>query len=259
MQFQENFIISGKIRCETGLHIGGGKETIEIGGIDNVVLRDSVTKLPFIPGSSLKGKMRSLLELSDPESVKEIVSENRKPDDRGNPCDCGKCLPCKIFGVSARDSNKEKAMKNGPTRLIVRDSYPTPETRALWKELREMGDVVRGAELKYENTINRITSMANPRPMERVPKDSEFAFEMVFSIFGDEDKTNMKGVFLAMKLLEDHYIGGSGTRGYGKVKFTEISIVKRTVGYYKGNTGQEEIVSQTDNINEILDSNELFK
>ncbi len=253
MQFKENYIISGKIRCRTGLHIGAGKETIEIGGIDNMVLRDSVTKLPFIPGSSLKGKMRSLLELSDSLASQSIVKNN------GEPCKCGTCVPCKIFGVSASESNKERAMKNGPTRLIVRDAYPTQDTQDRWKELREMGDVVRGAELKYENTINRITSVANPRPMERVPKDSEFEFEMVFGIFDDEDKNNMMGVFQAMKLLEDHYIGGSGTRGYGKVKFTEISIVKRTVNYYKGTTEQQEIISQTDNINEILDSRELFE
>ena len=256
MQFKENYVISGNIMCKTGLHIGGSKETIEIGGIDNVVLRDSVTKLPFIPGSSLKGKMRSLLELNDPVASKNIVDGNK--EDRGKPCDCGKCLPCKIFGVSAsNDTKKDEERQKGPTRLIVRDAYPTPETINFWDDLREMGDVVRGAELKYENTLNRITSMATPRPMERVPKDSEFKFEMVFGVYDDEDIENMEGVFHAMKLLEDSYIGGSGTRGYGQIKFVDISIISRTVDYYKGKVSEQKIIEHS-TIDEILANESLF-
>lgn len=253
MQFQENFIISGKIKCETGLHIGGAKETIEIGGIDNIVLRDAATKLPFIPGSSLKGKMRSLLELSDPVASKNIVANN------GDPCKCGTCLPCRIFGISASETNKEKikkeGMQKGPTRLIVRDAYPTKDTiEKRWKS----EDVIQGAEVKYENTLNRITSEANPRPMERVPKNSEFAFEMIFSVYDGEDRKNLKGVFQAMKLLEDSYIGGSGTRGYGKIRIEDISINKRTVDYYKG-TATEEKIKENSNLTEILRDKNLFK
>lgn len=248
MQFQENFMISGKIKCETGLHIGGAKETIEIGGIDNLVLRDATTKLPFIPGSSLKGKMRSLLELSDPVASKHVVANG------GEPCKCGKCLPCKIFGISASETKKEE-MQKGPTRLVVRDAYPTEDTINRWKKSE---DIVRGAELKYENTINRITSIANPRPMERVPKDSEFAFEMVFSVYDDEDRKNFEGVFQAMKLLEDSYIGGSGTRGYGKIKFKEVSVVKRTVNYYKAAASEQELKKGC-TVDEILSDKTLFE
>ena len=120
-----------------------------------------------------------------------------------------------------------------------------------------MGDVVRGAELKYENTLNRITSMATPRPMERVPKDSEFTFEMVFGVYDDEDRENIKGVFHAMKLLEDSYIGGSGTRGYGKIRFTGISIISRTVDYYKGKVSEQKIIGDS-NIDEILANENLL-
>lgn len=236
MQFQENYMLSGKIRCETGLHIGGARETIEIGGIDNIILRDTTKRLPFIPGSSLKGKMRSLLELSDPEASKNIVQSN------GYPCECGKCLPCKIFGTPAEEGERAEEGKSGPTRLIVRDAYPTDETVEKWKESE---DIVQGAELKYENTINRIDSSANPRPMERVPKDSEFAFEMVFSVYDEEDKKNLEGVFLAMKLLEDNYIGGSGTRGYGRISFEDICITKRTIGYYKGDTSEQTLLENS--------------
>ena len=101
IQFQGNLVITGQILCETGLHIGGVSEGIEIGGLENIVIRDPKTGLPFIPGSSLKGKMRSLLELSDKDATRNII------ENEGKPCKCGKCAPCKIFGTPALDP-KEK-------------------------------------------------------------------------------------------------------------------------------------------------------
>jgi CRISPR-associated protein Csm3 len=56
LEFKENVIISGKIICNTGLHIGGSKEELEIGGTDAPVIIDPETRIPVIPGSSLKGK-----------------------------------------------------------------------------------------------------------------------------------------------------------------------------------------------------------
>lgn len=247
MQFEENRIISGELKCETGLHIGGAAESIEIGGVDNIVIRDA-TGLPFIPGSSLKGKMRTLLELSDPTASRNIVEKN------GEPCKCGKCIPCKIFGVSASEE-MEGGMQPGPTRLIVRDAFPTKDTEKMWEDSKE---VVAGAEVKWENTINRITSAANPRQMERVPKGSVFDFEMIFSIYDDEDYNNFRAVFQALKSLEDNYLGGSGTRGYGRIKFDNISIVKRTSGYYKGEVEENTIVEGT-TVEQILTNEELFR
>ncbi|KAF5430047.1 CRISPR-associated protein Csm3 [Candidatus Methanomarinus sp.] len=100
IQFQGNLVITGKILCETGLHIGGVSESIEIGGLENIVIRDPKTGLPFIPGSSLKGKMRSLLELSDKDASRNII------ENKGEPCKCGKCAPCKIFGTPALDQKR---------------------------------------------------------------------------------------------------------------------------------------------------------
>jgi len=248
MQFEKNLIIFGEIKCETGLHIGGAAESIEIGGVDNIVIRDAKSNLPFIPGSSLKGKMRTLIELSDPDASKNIV------ENKGEHCKCGRCVPCKIFGVSAGEE-MEEGMQKGPTRLIVRDAFPTEGTEKMWKEAK---DVVDGAEVKWENTINRITSAANPRQMERVPKGSVFQFEMIFSIYDEEDYENFKAVFQAMKSLEDNYLGGSGTRGYGRIKFDNISIVKRSAGYYKGKESEEEIV-QGATIEQILSNEEISK
>jgi CRISPR-associated protein Csm3 len=244
MQFEKNLIIQGELKCETGLHIGGAAEAIEIGGVDNIVIRDAKSGLPFIPGSSLKGKMRSLIELSDP-----TASENIK---EGKPCKCGECAPCKIFGVSASEE-MEEGMQKGPTRLIVRDAFPTDGTEEMWKGLEE---VVGGAEVKWENTINRITSAANPRQMERVPMGSVFRFEMIFSIYDEEDYGNLNVVFEALRRLEDNYLGGSGTRGYGRIKFDNIAVMKRSVKYYKGQASEEEIVKGA-TIEHILSNKEL--
>ena len=232
MQFKENLIVTGKIICKTGLHVGGANESIEIGGIDNIIIRDANSDLPFIPGSSLKGKMRSLMELNDQQATNNIINN------RGKPCKCGTCLPCKIFGVSA-DDNRAEGKQSGPTRLIVRDSFPTLETLQKWDENEE---VIRGAEVKYENTIDRITSAANPRPSERVPRGSEFGLELVFSVYEDEDQENFQGVFDALRLLKDNYLGGSGTRGYGKIQFQDIKVTRRGADFYREGS-EEEIIA----------------
>lgn len=115
--FKENFVIKGELVCETGLHIGGSNDNIDIGGTDNVIIRDVVSDLPFIPGSSLKGKLRSLFELNDKESAQSVMQN------KGGPATDGDSKAAKIFGVSA-DNNKALDF---PTRLIVRDAFPTEE------------------------------------------------------------------------------------------------------------------------------------
>ena len=183
--FKENFVIKGELVCETGLHIGGSNDNIDIGGTDNVIIRDVVSDLPFIPGSSLKGKLRSLFELNDKESAQSVMQN------KGGPATDGDSKAAKIFGVSA-DNNKALDF---PTRLIVRDAFPTEESIELWSKQE---DIVRGAELKYENNLNRITSAATPRNIERIPKGSAFAFEFIFSVY-EKDEDNLMGVFEAMR------------------------------------------------------------
>jgi CRISPR-associated protein Csm3 len=240
IQFQANFLLRGIISCETGLHIGGTSEGIEIGGLENIVIRDPKTDLPFIPGSSLKGKMRTLLELSYKDSNENIINS------KGDPCKCGKCIPCKIFGSSAPDnktSKEDNGRQQGPTRLVVRDSFTTANDLE--------------TELKSENTINRITSEANPRNMERVPRGTEFKFEMIFSMYENEDYSNFLKLLDSMKLLEDSYLGGSGTRGYGQIQFKNISFLKRCVEYYTSDA--EEIkIGDFDTLSDIPKDNELL-
>lgn len=205
-----NVILSGQIRVLTGLHIGASRNTLEIGGVDSPVLRDPVTRYPYIPGSSLKGKMRMLTEFA--------LNQVKVANGKGKPCDCGECAVCLIFGNAADKS------KMGPTRLTVRDAFPTEETVQMWENV---DSELLFTEYKGENTLDRITSAANPRFFERVVPDSVFALEMVYSVYDlseiNLDLTaeidNLKYVFQALRLLEHSSLGGHGSRGYGKVAF----------------------------------------
>jgi len=203
--------IKGKIEIITGLHIGGAQETIEIGGIDNPVIKDPRTGAPYIPGSSLKGKLRSLLE---------IRYNKIGPD--GRPCNCGEidCPVCTVFGTSPVDDRTGKTKeandpKFGPTRLVVRDAFLSEE----WFEKFRSGDLP--LEVKYENAINRINGIANPRPLERVPAGISFDYVMALKVFkGDEKYQYIDYLKRGMKLLELDALGGAGSRGCGQIKFT---------------------------------------
>ncbi|HFQ88917.1 MAG TPA: type III-A CRISPR-associated RAMP protein Csm3 [Desulfobulbus sp.] len=206
--------IRGTIVCETGLHIGGGNDVIEIGGLDNPVIRHPVTREPYIPGSSLKGKMRSLLEM--------FTGAVNGKGQVHSPRDCGKkisCPICRIFGVSGADGSTF-----GPGRLIVRDARLSINRKG-------RQDNGRTAEIKYENVINRIKGTAIPRQMERVPADTEFEFSMnyrVFSVNGDGGKGDRElfgRVLDCLRLLEYDTLGGSGSRGYGQVSFANVSYI----------------------------------
>ena len=112
--------ISGKIEIKTGLHIGGGSDTVQIGGIDSSVIKNPLTNEPYIPGSSIKGKMRSLIEWKMGKmSGKKL----------GDPCDCGKdsCPICRVFGCGNGSSKSET---RGPTRIIVRDAVLSEKSKA---------------------------------------------------------------------------------------------------------------------------------
>lgn len=235
--FKENYIIQGKIVCKTGLHIGGSSDAIDIGGSDNVIIRDSVTGNPYIPGSSLKGKLRFLTELNDKDSAQSVI------DNKGKPADNPNCISSRLFGISADDKQTELKF---PTRTIVRDAYPDEDTLDLW----DNESLISGAELKYENNINRINSGATPRNIERVPKGSKFDFEIIFSVY-EGDSENISYLLDSMKLLEDNYLGGSGSRGFGQIKFENIKLSKRTAQYYKENK-DEEVIIESDDIVEVI-------
>lgn len=222
--FCENYIINGLIICESGLHIGNSNDDWDIGGSENPIIKDAISNLPYIPGSSLKGKLRVLLELND------VASSNSVVDSGGKPSKSIYCVATQIFGISTyRSSNPEKLIWRYPTRVIVRDAYPTEDTIELWNNSDEIWG---GVELKYENSVDRINANSFPRNIERVPKGSKFNFEIIFSVYEGDNEKNFLELLRSMKLLEDNYLGGSGTRGFGKIKFEKLKITKRDLDYY---------------------------
>lgn len=204
--------LTGKVLVKTGLHIGAGNDKVEIGGMDNPIIRNPLTYEPYIPGSSIKGKMRSLMEWKF----------DKLKDTGGKPCSCGKanCEICRVFGSANMKS--EEAKDRGPTRLIVRDAVLTNE----WKEKFKNGTTI--VEEKSENSLNRITAEANPRPIERVVPGVEFDFEISYRVLdtgdgGDLDNKYFKDVVLeSLKLLQNDYLGGGGSRGNGQIEFKDL-------------------------------------
>ena len=200
--------IQGILTCKTGLRIGGSKEEMEIGGMDNPVIRHPLTKVPYIPGSSIKGKLRSLLEY-----------KTGKYGPTGEPCGCaqGDCLVCRIFGP-----HKNVGHSLGPTRIIVRDATMTEEWIKRLEALREEG--LNYVEVKSENWIDRRTGVAGQgglRTQERVPAGAQFGFHISVRIFdGDDEQTIVTFIRDGLEMLPQDTLGGSGSRGYGWVDVT---------------------------------------
>jgi CRISPR-associated protein Csm3 len=244
-KFQGKFVIAGLLECVTGTRIGGTQEKFEIGGIDNPVIKDPLTGLPYIPGSSLKGKLRSLLEWA---RETKAVQDPHPKHGVFTACHCGECVACRLFGVASDDTNVRR--KAGPTRLTVRDAFPTgyedilqgkepPEGMTVWRWWEMLGEGI-GTELKSENFLNRLTAEANPRTMERVPAGSKFQVEFVLDVYdANGDKELLEALAEAMKLLEHSALGGSGSRGYGRVRFKDLKVSWYPVTYYRTGEGEQ--------------------
>ena len=214
MKLNRITLIEATLELKTGLHIGAGDTEMHIGGIDNPVIKNPITNQPYIPGSSIKGKMRSLLEWrsgavkSEPLGLKEI-------DKNG-------VLPIlQLFGVSGDARlTEEQAQAIGPTRLAFWDCELDTE----WKKSIQDDNMLL-TEVKSENSIDRISGTAlNPRQTERVPAGARFRFRLSFKQLEQDDPGLLDTVLEGMKLLEYDSLGGSGSRGYGKIAFTGITI-----------------------------------
>ncbi|MGN0241166.1 MAG: type III-A CRISPR-associated RAMP protein Csm3 [Candidatus Weimeria sp.] len=193
--------ICGQIELVTGMHIGGSSAFAAIGAVDSPVIRDVRSGLPIIPGSSLKGKMRTLL-------AKEYDEHLAKLPDDDDP------RITRLFG-SAKKGQVQTSRILFPDMLLSNAD-----------ELRKQG-VTSLTEVKFENGINRATAVANPRQIERAIRGSLFDMSLIYEIVPDlenEDEIYDDISLLAegMKLLEYDYLGGSGSRGYGKVKFNGV-------------------------------------
>lgn len=212
--------LTGLIIVKTGLHIGAGNDKVEIGGMDNPIIRNPMTREPYIPGSSLKGKMRALLEWQ----FNKIEQINTVEQNAGKPCSCGEpiCEICRVFGSANSKKNNDDAKKRGPTRLIVRDAVLHEDDAEKFKNGKPI------IEEKSENSLNRITAAANPRPIERVVPGIRFRFELVYRVIDDgdggkRDEEYFKTVVCkGLQLLENDYLGGGGSRGNGRIVFAEL-------------------------------------
>ena len=180
------------IELLSGLHIGASTENAEIGGVDKPIIRHKKDGQPYLPGSSIKGKMRCLLE------------QRRGATKVGGSPEINQ-----LFGFAQDDL---------PSKILVRDANLTPDSE---NELKNNYNTdLPYSEVKFENSIDRVAGKAsNPRQIERIPAGAKFKADFVINIWDDDDKDKQVSLFKeGIKLLEADYLGGSGTRGYGHVK-----------------------------------------
>lgn len=188
--------ITGILEVKTGMHIGGSSAFAAIGAVDSPVIKDVRTHLPMIPGSSLKGKIRTLL-------AKEYNNGVKKPDDDAE------CLT-RLFGCAKKDHVKR-------SRIIISDMFLANEAQLRKQGLQSL------TEVKFENTINRATAVATPRQIERIIRGSEFDMDVIYEVEDEAQAVEDISVFAeGLKLLQYDYLGGNGSRGYGKVVFRDL-------------------------------------
>lgn len=193
--------ISGVIESLTGLHIGGGSQFAAIGAVDSVVIKDIQDDLPMIPGSSLKGKLRSLLskQLSDGK----LPKEHNQDDDRIK----------RLFGHAESKNPKTSG-------IYFSDIFMSEESR----EELENSDM-DATEIKFENTITRSTGVANPRQIERAIKGIRYDMSLIYNIENESEiEEDFKLLKMAFKLLKYDYLGANGSRGYGRVDIKDLDV-----------------------------------
>lgn len=201
-------IIQAKLMVKTGLHIGGSSDFAPIGAVDSPFIRDPLTHQPIIPGSSLKGKMRTLL--SKIRATGDVLPADPAGDDP---------VVKRLFGASEKESAQ-------PARLQFSDCFVSKDSEVRFEKLDL--DTYLG-EIKSENTINRVSGVATPRQIERVPAGLVFHFSLVYNVENEAELSeDMKALAAAFRLLQADYLGGHGSRGYGRVAFSEFSVKKMT-------------------------------
>lgn len=209
-QLKKMIHVHADLICISGVRVGASKETMEIGGIDNPILRDPFTHYPYLPGSSLKGKMRSLIEAIDGKGKD------------GNPCGCAVvgCRVCTYFGPHKKPQHSLK-----PTRFLFRDASLQESSKTALRHIYE-NEGLYFTEVKSENTINRTTHVANsPRTMERVPAGTRFDFHLDIRVYVGDDEQKMRDTVNQMlRVMNADALGGSGSRGSGQIRFDNITF-----------------------------------
>src|ERR1700761_7172741 len=237
-------ILEGESHCETGLHVGAGKGSLEIGGSDNPVAKDAFGR-PYVPGSSLRGKIRSLLEQTSGMAIPaELVylSRRKGQEVRIHQSDRPDDEICLLFGRSPGRMERVQGesldtSQATPARLAVFDAPLDPES--ITAQMRENLDDEL-TEVKSENAIDRITSQANPRTLERVPAGARVKVRMVLDLLCAEDAVLPGLLVQGLALLQDDALGGGGSRGNGRVSFDNLKLTWRGRDYYASGADERE-------------------
>jgi CRISPR-associated protein Csm3 len=250
LTFLGKLILEGEIHCQTGLHIGAGKGSLEIGGADNPVVKDAFG-IPYIPGSSLRGRLRALLEqtmgLAIPSEL-VYLSKRKGQEVRIHQSDRADDEICVLFGRNPGRADKVtgEALEGAtatPARLTVYDAPLVVDS--ITPQMRENLDDEL-TEVKSENAVDRITSQANPRTLERVPAGARFKFRMVMDMLCEEDKPLVARVAEGLRLLEDDALGGGGSRGNGRVAFGGLNLLWRGKDYYAKGAAEASLLAGAD-------------
>ena len=238
IQLHGKIFLQGTIKALTGLHIGGNSGELDIGGIDNPIIRNAFNRQPYIPGSSLRGKIRGLLDRHFENPLEKRVGRDVRVHECETPVNYKECPVCQIFGVAPIRQLRGKTM---PTRLIVRDAFLTPESLASLDKADTDTDFT---EIKTEVAIDRITSAATPRQQERVPAGAIFGpvqiVQSLYTLHGSGHDNQLQDelayfdtVLKGMELLEDDYLGGSGSRGSGQIAFENLKMTFKSRECYE--------------------------
>lgn len=249
LKFQGKLILEADLNCETGLHIGAGKGSLEIGGADNPVVKDAFGR-PYVPGSSLRGRLRSLLEQSSGFTPSEMVYVSRRKGQevRIHQSDRPDDDICILFGrnpgrMERMAGDAAESASATPARLTV---YDAPlDMDSVTAAMRENLDDEL-TEVKSENAVDRITSQANPRTLERVPAGARFKLRLVLDVLCDEDKPLAAAVASALRMMEDDTLGGGGSRGNGRVRLSGVRVAWRGRGYYTEGAAEAELLAGAD-------------
>jgi CRISPR-associated protein Csm3 len=262
------FRLASHLSVETGLHIGGGGENLDIGGLDKPVIRDPLTRYPYLPGSSIKGKLRAILErlLKKPLNRGGSGTYRYESDDLEDGFSeidgllipyqgASNCQISRLFGstgvncwikasiareqqldvngtrsIEGEEYSKIKG-RNAPARLMIRDSHLLTDSAEL---LKRVDTGLYMTEWKFENGIDRVTAAANPRQLERVPAGSKFHFELIYTVEdANQAIEDLQNIAIALAILEDDALGGHGSRGYGKVRFQNFEFSYRDLNQYR--------------------------
>lgn len=265
------FFLKSHLMLETGLLIGGGTETLNIGGLDKEVVRNPLTREPYIPGSSIKGKLRSIMERSQNKPLNrhggggiyryesdDLEDGYSEVSTQLIPFVGAKiCTLSRVFGSTGKvcwvpqeiaveqgiplKSEETRIIhgvehvkvigRNFPARLIVRDCHLQTASA---EQLKRIDTGLYMTEWKSENGIDRVTSAAHPRQIERVPAGAVFEFELVYTVENkDQAVEDIQNLASVLDFLQDDALGGSGSRGYGKVRFQGFQLIYKDVNQYR--------------------------